>query len=108
MRRKVFIASLLLLAAILLRTSCFAIAAGPTPGFTLLPPVQPPPSTPPPGPPPASTSPVAPQRSVAPRAERLLNEMCQSVGAAHAFSFHAEVMFEEVLPADVKVQFAGA
>jgi len=34
--------------------------------------------------------------------------MCQTLGAAHAFSFHAEVMFEEVLPADVKVQFAGA
>jgi hypothetical protein len=109
MRRKVFIANLLLLAAMLLRTSSFALAAEPTPGFTVLPPVQPPSTTQPTGSPAPGTTSVAPsQRSVAPRAEQLLNEMCQTVGAAHAFSFHAEVMFEEVLPADVKVQFAGA
>jgi hypothetical protein len=110
MRRKVFIASLiLLLAAIPLLTSRGLLAAEPTPAFTVLPPVPSAPSAQSQSPQtPTAQSPGAPQRSIAPRAEKLLNEMCQTVGAANAFSFHAEVMFEEVLPANVKVQFAGA
>ena len=48
------------------------------------------------------------QNRVAPHADKLLTQFCEALGSAHAFSFHAEVMFEEVLPANVKVQFAGA
>jgi hypothetical protein len=46
--------------------------------------------------------------AIATRADNLLTQMCEAVGSAHAFSFHAEVLFDEVLPSDVKVQFAGA
>jgi hypothetical protein len=109
MRCKLLIANLTLLVVMLLRTSCVAIAVEPTPGFTLLSPVPSAPGAQTPSPlTPGSQPPGAPQRSIAPRAEKLLNEMCQTIGAAQAFSFHAEVMFEEVLPADAKVQFAGA
>jgi len=109
MRRKAFIATLiLLLAALSLRTSRVLLAEEPTPAFTVLPPVPSAPSAQSQSPAPAPQSPGAPQRSIAPRAEKLLNEMCQTLGSANAFSFHAEVMFEEVLPANVKVQFAGA
>ena len=63
-------------------------------------------------PPPApSQAPSAPQNQpraeINPHAEQLLTQTCQVLGSADAFSFHAEVMFDKVLPAAVKVQFAG-
>ena len=33
---------------------------------------------------------------------------CEALGSADAFSFHAEVLFDQVLPSAVKVQFGGA
>jgi hypothetical protein len=54
--------------------------------------------------PPASTHPGG----IVPRADRLLNRACEALASASAFSFHAEILFDEVLPPDVKVQFAGA
>jgi hypothetical protein len=49
-----------------------------------------------------------PPSSIAPYADKLLTKTCQALSSADAFSFHAEIMFDQVLPPDVKVQFAGA
>jgi len=54
--------------------------------------------------PPASAHPGG----IAQRADKLLTRACEALAAASAFSFHAEILFDEVLPPDVKVQFAGA
>jgi len=51
---------------------------------------------------------ASPAGAISPRAEKLLTEVCQTLSSANAFSFHAEVMFDKVLPSAVKVQFAGA
>jgi len=51
---------------------------------------------------------AAPVPKVAPLADKLLTETCAALGAAGAFSFHAEVLFDQVLPSAVKVQYAGA
>src|SRR5579862_2947472 len=57
----------------------------------------------------APSSSAQPQQSrVAPRAEKLLTQACHVLSSADAFSFHAEIMFDQVLPSAVKVQFAGA
>ena len=45
---------------------------------------------------------------VAPYADKILNRACQVLASADAFSFHAEIIFDQVLPPDVKVQLAGA
>jgi hypothetical protein len=45
--------------------------------------------------------------NVAPQADRLLSQTCAVLESAEAFSFHAEVLFDQVLPSAVKVQFAG-
>lgn len=49
-----------------------------------------------------------PRSGIVPHADRLLTEACHALGSAEAFSFHAEIMFDHVLPSNVKVQFAGA
>jgi hypothetical protein len=54
--------------------------------------------------PPASTHPGG----IVPQADKLLTRACEALAAANAFSFHAEILFDEVLPPDIKVQFAGA
>jgi hypothetical protein len=54
------------------------------------------PSTPPPPP------------ALDPMANKILDKMCQALGAANAFSFHADIMFDQVLPGAVKVQYSGA
>lgn len=54
--------------------------------------------------PPASTHPGG----IVPKADKLLTRACEALASANAFSFHAEILFDEVLPPDVKVQFAGA
>jgi len=54
--------------------------------------------------PPASTHPGG----IVPKADKLLTRACEALASASAFSFHAEILFDEVLPPDVKVQFAGA
>ena len=78
----------------LLIGSVFVAAAQPSPA-----------PTPPPAVPQVSASPAG---GISPLAEKLLTQTCQTLGSADAFSFHAEVMFDRVLPAAVKVQFAGA
>ena len=59
-----------------------------------------------------SPSQAAPPAQVAvpnvdPQADELLNKTCEALGAADAFSFHAEILFDKVLPHEVKVQYAG-
>ncbi len=51
---------------------------------------------------------AAPLPKVDPLADQLLTKTCKVLGSADAFSFHAEVLFDQVLPSNVKVQFAGA
>jgi hypothetical protein len=74
--------------------------------FTMLPPVPSP--VPAVTPAPVASSEQTPQPpQVAPLADKLLSRTCEVLGAANAFSFHAEVLFDQVLPSEVKVQFAG-
>jgi hypothetical protein len=52
---------------------------------------------------PANAGPKAPLL-----ADKLLTQTCKVLESAKAFSFHAEINFDQVLPSAVKVQFAGA
>lgn len=57
----------------------------------------------------APTSSAQPEHSgIVPHADELLTQACQTLASADAFSFHAEIMFDQVLSSDVKVQYAGA
>jgi hypothetical protein len=51
---------------------------------------------------------AAPTPKVASLADELLTKTCEVLGAANAFTFHAEVLFDQVLPSTVKVQYAGS
>jgi len=57
-------------------------------------------------------SPQAPQAAlppnIDPRADQLLNRSCDDLGSSKAFTFHAEITFDQVLPSNVKLQFAAA
>jgi hypothetical protein len=57
----------------------------------------------------AAGSPSAPATlpKIDPRADELLSKTCSALGSANAFSFHAEILFDKVLPHTVKVQFAA-
>lgn len=48
------------------------------------------------------------RRNVAPQAAQLLQRTCDLLTDAKPFTFHAEVMFDQVLPSAMKLQFAGA
>ena len=50
---------------------------------------------------------AAPLPSVDPHAEELLTKTCEAMGSADAFSFHAEILFDKVLPHTVKIQYAA-
>ena len=58
---------------------------------------------------PAAAAPVqaAPAPKIDPQADELLTKTCEALGSADAFSFHAEIMFDQVLPHQVKVQYAA-
>ena len=43
-----------------------------------------------------------------PRASDVLRKMTETLQAAKAFSFHAEINFDDVLPSGFKIQYAGA
>src|SRR5271163_5064741 len=45
--------------------------------------------------------------SIDPHADELLSKTCAALGAADALSFHAEILFDKVLPHAVKVQYAA-
>jgi hypothetical protein len=55
----------------------------------------------------AAAAETAPLPNVAPLADKLLTQTCTLLGSADAFSFHAEVLFDQVLPSAVKVQYAA-
>src|SRR5262249_22603975 len=57
---------------------------------------------------PAASPPPAAAPSIAPLADKLLTGACQALASSNAFTFHAEILFDELLPQAVKVQFAGA
>jgi hypothetical protein len=82
----------------------FAIGAALAADWTPLPPV----ATAAPAATPAPAEPAATVRQIDPLADKVLGRTCAMLGAAGAFTFHAEVLFDEVLPSAVKVQFAGA
>ena len=50
----------------------------------------------------------APPPNIDPRADQLLNRSCEDLGSSKAFTFHAEITFDQVLPSNVKLQFAAA
>jgi hypothetical protein len=50
----------------------------------------------------------APPPKLDPRAEQLLSSSCEDLASSKAFTFHAEITFDEVLPSNVKLQFAAA
>lgn len=50
---------------------------------------------------------AAPQPRIDLHADELLTKTCDALGSADAFSFHAEILFDDVLPHAVKVQYAG-
>jgi hypothetical protein len=54
----------------------------------------------------AATSPAAPE--VAPLADGILTKACGLLAASDTFSFHADILFDQLLPSQVKVQFAAA
>jgi hypothetical protein len=56
----------------------------------------------------ARSTDAAPTPQIAPLADKLLSQACGVLGSAKAFTFHAEITFDQVLPSAVKVQFAGA
>ena len=45
---------------------------------------------------------------IVPLANDILTKACQTLSSSRAFTFHAEIMFDQVLHSDVKVQFAAA
>jgi hypothetical protein len=52
---------------------------------------------------------VQPEHSgIVPHADKLLTQVCQTLAAADAFSFHAEIIFDQVPSSDVKLQYAAA
>ena len=58
-------------------------------------------------------NPQAPQAAlppnIDPRADQLLSRSCEDLGSSKAFTFHAEITFDQVLPpSNVKLQFAAA
>lgn len=50
---------------------------------------------------------AAPMPKIDPQADELLGKTCAALGSADAFSFHAEILFDKVLPHTVKVQYAA-
>jgi hypothetical protein len=49
-----------------------------------------------------------PGDQVDPRATQILRRACTVLADSHAFTFHAEINFDQVMPSEVKLQFAGA
>ena len=44
---------------------------------------------------------------ISPIAEKVLTNACGLLSSSHAFSFHADILFDQLLPSAVKVQFGG-
>src|SRR5260370_6545837 len=57
---------------------------------------------------PAPQAETPPKSKIDPYVEKLLNRSCEDLTLSKAFTFHAEITFDQVLPSDVKLQFAAA
>jgi len=51
---------------------------------------------------------ASPPSNLDPRAQQLLQGACEDLASARAFTFHVEINFDQVLPSNVKLQFAAA
>ena len=51
---------------------------------------------------------ASPPSNLDPRAQQLLQGACEGLASAKAFTFHVEITFDQVLPSNVKLQFAAA
>jgi hypothetical protein len=60
------------------------------------------------GQPQAATRPEEPGSQVDPHARQILLRACTVLANSDAFTFHAEITFDRVMPSQVKLQFAGA
>lgn len=56
----------------------------------------------------AATRPEEPGGQVDPHASQILRRACTLLAQSDAFTFHAEITFDRVMPSEVKLQFAGA
>jgi hypothetical protein len=54
----------------------------------------------------AATAAASP--AVAPMADQVLTKACGLLSSSDSFSFHADILFDQLLPSQVKVQFAAA
>jgi len=59
-------------------------------------------------PPQAATRPAEPGSQVDPQARQILIRACKVLAESDAFTFHAEIAFDRVMPSQVKLQFAAA
>ena len=53
----------------------------------------------------AQNPPATPPKAVSAQAEQLLKEMSTYIGSANAFTFHADITFDHVLPSGQKLQY---
>jgi hypothetical protein len=56
----------------------------------------------------AATRQEEPGSQVDPQAQQILRRACTALAESDAFTFHAEINFDRVMPSQVKLQFAGA
>ncbi len=57
---------------------------------------------------PMAPAPTLEAPKISPLAEKLLRRACGELSSADAFTFHAEIVFDQVLRHNVKLQFSGA
>jgi hypothetical protein len=57
---------------------------------------------------PAPQADTVAKSKIDPYVDRLLNRSCGELASSKAFTFHAEITFDQVLPSNVKLQFAVA
>lgn len=55
-----------------------------------------------------AAAPASAPPAVAPLADGILTKACGLIASSHSFSFHADILFDQLLPSEVKVQFAAA
>lgn len=92
MSRKLFVTRCLMAMATMIIVSSVAIKAEPTS----------------PDQPQAAAKAEEPGSQVDPHAQQILRRACTVLAESNAFTFHAEINFDRVMPSQVKLQFAGA
>jgi hypothetical protein len=92
MSRKLFVTRCLMAMATMIIVSSVATKAEPTS----------------PDQPQAAAKAEEPASQVDPHARQILRRACTVLAESNAFTFHAEINFDRVMPSQVKLQFAGA